>query len=156
MLISAVALVAAGYFGAPYLFSKQSLATRHDPPRIIAGDGVGYGLLLNGLTAQQVQGISIDEATNKLVQHMQQNNGLQQMSKAAPITVGGLEGRSVVMRSPSPFPDAKGQPQQERDLLITVPQRDGALIFMIFVAPEADFGHLQPAYDAMLKSMQFR
>lgn len=72
------------------------------------------------------------------------------------ITVGGLEGRSIVLRSPSPFPDAKGQAQQERDWLITVPQRDGALIFMIFVAPEVAFTHLQPAYEAMLKSVQFR
>jgi formylglycine-generating enzyme required for sulfatase activity len=35
-----VALVAAGYFAASYLFSKPSLAARHDPPRVIAGDGV--------------------------------------------------------------------------------------------------------------------
>jgi hypothetical protein len=50
-----------------------------------------------------------------------------------------LEGRSVVLLSPSPFPDAKGQPQEERDWLITVRQRDGGLILMIFVAPEEDF-----------------
>ena len=122
----------------------------------MTAEGVGYGLLLNGLTAQQVQGAGIDEATNRLAQHMQQNNGLKPVTKAAPITVGGLEGRAVVMQSPSPFPDAKGQPQQERDWLITVPQRDGALIFMIFIAPEADFAQLEPAYQGMLKSMQFR
>jgi beta-barrel assembly-enhancing protease len=126
------------------------------PTAGVTADGVGYGVLLNGLTAQQVQGVNIDDATSRLVQLMQQNNGLQQVTKAAPITVGGLEGRAVVMKSASPFPDAKGQPQQERDWLITVPQRDGALIFMIFVAPEADSAQLQPAYEAMLKSMQFR
>ena len=126
------------------------------PTAGVTGDGVGYGVLLNGLTAQQVQRMGIDEATNRLVQQMQQNNRLQQVSKASPITVGGLEGRSVFLQSSSPFPDAKGQPQPERDWLIAVPQRDGALIFMIFVAPEADFPHLQPAYEAMLKNMQFR
>lgn len=126
------------------------------PTAGVTGDGVGYGVLLNGLTAQQVQRMSIDDATSRLVQTMQKNNGLQPVTKATPITVGGLEGRSVVMQSPSPFPDANGQPQQERDWLITVPQRDGALIFMIFVAPETDFAHLQPTYEAMLKSMQFR
>ena len=126
------------------------------PTAGVTGDGVGYGVLLNGIPAQQVKQMSIEDATSKLVQIMQKNNGLQPVSKAAPITVGGIEGRSVMLQSPSPFPDAKGQPQQERDLLITVPQRDGALIFMIFVAPEADFAQLQPAYEAMLKSMQFR
>ena len=79
---------------------------------------------------------------------------LQPVTKAAASTVGGLVGRSVFLQSPSPFPDVKGQPQQERDWLITVPQRDGALIFMIFVAPEADFAHLQPAYESMLRSMR--
>jgi len=62
----------------------------------------------------------------------------QGVSKAEPITVGGLEGRSIMLQSPSPFPDSKGQPQQERDWLITVPQRDGAVIYMIFVAPEGE------------------
>ena len=126
------------------------------PKEGITSNGVGYGVLLNGLPAQQVQGMNIDDATGRLIQVMQKNNGLQPVSKAAPITVGGLEGRSIALKSPSPFPDANGQPQPERDWLITVPQRDGALIFMIFVAPEADFQHLQPAYEAMLKSMQFR
>jgi Zn-dependent protease with chaperone function len=126
------------------------------PKAGIAGDGVGYCVLLNGIPAQQVQGMNIDDATGRLIQVMQKNNGLRQMSKAAPITVGGLEGRSAVLQSPSPFPDAKGQLQPERDWLIAVPQPDGALIFMIFIAPEADFAHLQPAYEAMLKSMQFK
>jgi beta-barrel assembly-enhancing protease len=126
------------------------------PKAGITNNGVGYGVLLNGLPAKQVQGMNIEDATGRLIQVMQKNNGLQQVGKAQPITVGGVEGRSVVLQSPSPFPDANGQPQQERDLLITVPQRDGALIFMIFVAPEADFAHLQPAYEAMLKSTQFR
>jgi len=70
--------------------------------------------------------------------------------------VGGIEGRFTLLRSPSPIPNANGQPQPERDLLVTVPLQDGSLIFMIFVAPEADFARLQPTYEAMLKSVQFR
>ena len=106
---------------------------------------------------QHSQGlVLLDEATGKLVQVMQQNNGLQPLSKPQAISVGGIEGRSIMLQSPSPFPNENGQPQQERDWLITVPQRDGALIFMIFVAPEVDFAHLQTTYQAMLKSMQFR
>jgi hypothetical protein len=33
---------------------------------------------------------------------------------------------------------------------------DGSMIFMIFIAPEADYPQLQPTYEAMLKSVQFR
>jgi len=53
-------------------------------------------------------------------------------------------------------PDAKGQVQPERDWLVTVPQSDGSMIVMIFVAPQADFEQLKPTYEAMLKSIQFR
>jgi hypothetical protein len=81
---------------------------------------------------------------------------MEQLGKPEPITVGGIEGRSTFLRSPSPFQDANGQAQPERDWLVTVPLSDGSMIFMIFVAPEADFGSLQPTYEAMLKSVQFR
>jgi hypothetical protein len=40
--------------------------------------------------------------------------------------------------------------------LITVPRPDGSLIFMIFVAPEADFEKLKPTFDAMVRSAQFK
>jgi hypothetical protein len=126
------------------------------PKAGVTRDGVGYGVLLNGLPAQQVQRAGIDEATGKLIQVMQQNSGLQPLNKAQAITVGGIQGRSVMLQSPSPFPDANGRAQQERDWLITVPQRDGALIFMLFVAPAADFAYLQPTFEKMLRSAQFR
>jgi Zn-dependent protease with chaperone function len=126
------------------------------PQAGVTEQGVGYGVLLNGLAASQVQRNSIDDATNRIVQSMQQSSHLQVMNSSQRITVGGIEGRSVVLRSSSPFADSGGKPEQERDWLVTVPQRDGSLIFMIFIAPEPDFGRFQPAYEAMLKSMQFR
>ena len=121
----------------------------------VTHQGVGYGLLLNGVAPQQGQQMSIDDLTAQLIQQMAQSNQLQQTSKTQPITVGGRHGRSTFLQLPSPFPDAHGQPQMERDWLVTVPQQGGAVIFMIFVAPEADFAHFQPTYEAMLKSMQF-
>jgi hypothetical protein len=70
--------------------------------------------------------------------------------------VAGIQGRSTFLRSASPFPDANGQARPERDWLVTVPLQDGSLIFMIFIAPESDFSRLQPTFDAMLKSAQFK
>jgi hypothetical protein len=100
--------------------------------------------------------MGIDEMTNMLIQHMQKGHALEQQGKSQPITVGGLEGRSTLLLSASPFPDANGQPQKERDWLVTVTRNDGSLVFMIFVAPDADFPRLQPTYEAMLKSLQFK
>jgi hypothetical protein len=126
------------------------------PKAGVTANGVGYGVLLNGAAGPKGQRVSIDDMTVALIKQIQQNNELEQLDKPQPVTVGGIEGRSTFLRSPSPFPDAKGQAQPERDWLVTVPQKDGSLIFMIFVAPEADFARVQPTYEAMLKSVQFR
>jgi hypothetical protein len=121
----------------------------------VTNRGVGYGVLLNGAPAPQ-QPMSIDAMTAALIKKIQESNELQQLGESQPITVGGIEGRATYLRSPSPFPDAKGQTQPEKDWLVTVPMKDGSLIFMIFVAPEAEFERLQPTYEAMVKSVQFR
>ena len=122
----------------------------------ITSTGVGYGVLLNGAAAPKGQRASIDDMTVALIKQIQQNNQLEQLGNPQPITVGGIEGRATFLRSPSPFPDANGQPQPERDWLVTVPQRDGSMIFMIFVAPEHDFDRLHATFEAMVKSIQFR
>ena len=122
----------------------------------ITNSGVGYGVLLNGVAGPKGQQLSIDDMTVQLIQHIQQSNELEQLGNPQSITVSGIEGRATFLRSPSPFPDANGQTQPERDWLVTVPQKDDSLIFMIFVAPQADFARLQPTYEAMVKSVQFR
>ena len=126
------------------------------PKAGITNSGVGYGVLLNGAAGPKGQRMSIDDMTNQLIQQIQQNNEVEQMGKSEPITVGGIEGRSTHLQSPSPFPDANGQPQKERDWLVTVPRNEGSVIFMIFVAPQSDFARLQPTYEAMVKSAQFK
>ena len=126
------------------------------PQAGVTSGGVGYGVLLNGIPAGQGQSPSVDDLTAALIKQIQQNNKLEQMGKPQPITIGGIEGRYTVLRSDSPFQNAKGEPQTERDVLVTVRRQDGSLIYMIFIAPEADFARLQPAYEAMLKSVQFR
>ena len=126
------------------------------PQAGITNSGVGYGVLLNGAPAPRGQRVTLDEMTVQLIKQMQQNNQLEQLGKPQPITVGGINGRATLLRSPSPFPDANGQSQQERDWLVTVQLQDGSFIYMIFVAPESDFSRLQPTYEAMLKSAQFK
>src|SRR5262249_36702942 len=126
------------------------------PQAGITNSGVGYGVLLNGAPASRGGNMNIDEMTSQLIQQIQQSNELQQLGKSQPITVGGIEGRSTFLRSASPFPDANGAAQSERDWLITVPLNDGSLIYMIFVAPESDFNRLKPTYETMLRSVQFK
>ena len=100
--------------------------------------------------------MNADQLTAALIKYMQQNNELEQLANPEPVTIGGKEARSTYLRSRSPFPDANGKAQPERDWLITVPQQDGSLVFMIFVAPQAEFDRLKPTFEAMLKSVKFR
>jgi hypothetical protein len=126
------------------------------PAAGVTPNGVGYGLLLNGVAAPRGGPMNIDDVTSELVKQMNQNNGLQVLSKAEPITVNGIQGRSVLLESVSPFLNANGQQQKENDWLVTVPQRDGSVIFMVFVAPQTEFSRLEPTYRAMLRSMQVK
>ena len=121
----------------------------------IAADGVGYGVLLNGVEPPDGQRMTIDDITGQLVKDLEQNGALHQVGAAQPIAVAGVEGRSATLQCISPFPAANGQSQKERDWLVTIPQPDGSVIFMIFVAPQSQFDRFQPTYEAMLKSARF-
>jgi Zn-dependent protease with chaperone function len=121
----------------------------------VTSNGLSYGVLLNGVAPPNGGRMSIDDITNQLVQRLRENSGLEPLGQAQPITVGGIQGRSVMLQSSSPLPSANGQPQKERDWLVTVPQRDGSVIFMVFVAPQSHFDRFQPTYEAMLKTVRF-
>ena len=124
------------------------------PPAGLTQNGVGYGVLINGARTGN-QGMNIDDITKQLVQEMAQAQGLKPVSNSQAIAVSGVEGRSVMMQSVSPFPSANGQQQVERDWLVAVPQASDAVIFFVFVAPESEFSRFQPTYEAMLKSVKF-
>jgi hypothetical protein len=124
------------------------------PQAAITANGVGYGVVLNGVAPPKGQHMSIDDVTRELIKDMEQNETLQPAGDAQPITVAGIEGRSVALHSVSPIPAANGQPRRERDWLVTVPQRDGSVIFMVFIAPSTEFDRFEPTYQAMLKSVR--
>jgi Zn-dependent protease with chaperone function len=125
------------------------------PPAGVAGSAVGYGVVINGVSPSSGQSMTIDQITAKLMQDMEGSGGVHSVGKPQTVTINGVQGRSVAMQSQSPFLNPSGQPQIERDWMVTVPQRDGSVIFMVFVAPEAEFSLFQPTYEAMLKSVQF-
>jgi len=120
----------------------------------VVKDGVGYGVMINGV-ARRDQKVSIDQVTDEIVNALQGSSGdLKAMGKARSVQVGGVSGRTVEMQSTSPFPDANGQPQRERDELVTIPRPDGSVIFMVFVAPESDYARLDPTFQKMIESVQ--
>ena len=123
------------------------------PKAGMTANGTGYGVLINGASTKG-QRVSVDDVTKQLVQQLQSSNGVKPVGKAQPIGVAGVQGRSVMMESISPFPSANGQ-QTERDWLVVVPQSNDAVLFFVFVAPQSEFNRFQPTYEAMLKSVKF-
>ena len=134
---------------------QQGQSVTIAPKAGVAGNDIGYGVMLNGVASSNGQPTNIDDMTRRLMQDMEQNNALQAAGDPQPITVAGIQGRSVAMHSVSPF-SINGKPDKERDWLVTIPQSDGSVIFVVFVAPQSHYDRFQPTFEAMLKSLSFR
>jgi len=121
----------------------------------VTGKAIGYGVAIDSVPPRE-QGLSIDQITADLVRSFENGgHNMHALGSAQPITVAGMQGRSVMMESVSPFPDAQGQSQKERDWLVTVPRSDGSAVFLVFVAPQSQFDRFRPAFESMLRSVRF-
>jgi predicted Zn-dependent protease len=122
------------------------------PPAGVAQGAIAYGVVISG--GQDPNATTLDQATQDLVASLQQSNpGLQANGSMRRISVNGVSGRSVDLTGTSPI-QRGSQAVRERDWLVTVPRSGGGLIYLIFIAPESDFGQLQPTYQQMLDSLQ--
>jgi Zn-dependent protease with chaperone function len=133
---------------------KQGDSVTIAPRAGVVTNGIGYGVVINE-ASRSSRNATIDQITAEIVRRFQSGGNLQQMGSVTEITVAGVRGRSVNLQSISPFPDAKGQSQKERDLLVTIPRPDGSVVYIVFVAPDSEFDRLGPTYNRMLKSVQF-
>ena len=113
-------------------------------------------MVISGYAPKPGQHLNLDQVTAALVRRFEGGGGgSQALGGAQPLQVAGVEGRSVALQSASPVPDADGQPQKERDWLVTVPTPDGAGIGFVFVAPQAQFDRFRPTFESMLSSLHF-
>lgn len=126
------------------------------PPAGVSQGSVAYGVVINA--AQDQNAGSLDQATQNLIQNLQQSNsGLQLSGSISRVTVNGVQGRSANLIGPSPVLQ-NGQPVPERDWLVTVPtpQGNGAFVFLVFVAPQSAFNQFNSTYKKMLKSLRLQ
>jgi hypothetical protein len=124
-------------------------------PQAGVGEGaIAYGVVIGG--AQDPNAGSLDQATADLVQTLQQSNpGLRVSAKAENIEVNGLRGQSVNLTGVSPM-QQNGEALRERNWLVTVARPSGGLLYLVFIAPDRDFGQLRSTYEQMLNSLQLR
>ena len=124
------------------------------PPAGVSAGAIAYGVLIS--SAQDPNANSLDQATQDLIQNLQQSNqDLQVAGRPRVIRVNGLEGRSADLIGSSPV-EQNGQPEREHDWLVTLPSGQGGLLYLIFIAPENDFARLRPTFEKMLDSLRLR
>ena len=124
------------------------------PPSGAAETGISYGVLVGNKANADAS--SLDDATQQLAQSLlQQNPGMTISGQMKPVSIKGMQGRSLELTGNSPL-QQNGRPLPERDRLVTLPRPGGGLLYLVFIAPERDFNQLQPTYQKMLDSLQIQ
>ena len=124
------------------------------PPAGVSAGAIAYGVIVS--QAQAANASSLEEATQQLIQGLQQSNpDLQQQGSFRSIRVNGVPARSADLMGNSPVA-RDGQPEREHDWLVTLPVQENSLLYVIFIAPERDFDRLRPTFDKMLSSLQLQ
>jgi Peptidase family M48 len=133
------------------LQGQQPGSVTFAPQTGVAQNGIAYGVVVSPFQPQNAN--DFDGATQQLISSLQQQNpGMRPAGDIQKIRVNGVLGRSVDLLGQSPLAGRDGQPQRERDWLVTLPDDNGAGISLIFVAPENDFSRLRPTFEQMLRS----
>jgi len=136
------------------VFGDQQSSVTIAPEAGVGERAIAYGVVVGG--AQDRTAGELDQATADLVQTLQRSNpGLRVSGNLQRIRVNGQPGRSVSLVGASPL-QQDGQSLRERDWLVTVVRPQGGLLYLVFIAPERDFGQLQPTYGRMLDSLKLQ
>jgi hypothetical protein len=61
----------------------------------------------------------------------------------------------VELRGTSPV-QANGKALSERDWLVALPQSDGSLLYLVFIAPDRDFSKMRPAFEQLLRTVRLQ
>jgi peptidase M48-like protein len=135
------------------LQGQQSGSVTFAPPDGLVQNAIAYGVVVSPFQPQNAG--DFDDATRQLISSLQQQNpGMRAAGEVQKIRVNGVLGRSVDLLGQSPLTGPDGQPQRERDWLVTLPYNGGGAVSLIFVAPENDFARLRPTFEQMLKTFR--
>lgn len=124
------------------------------PSAGVGQNAIAYGVVVSSVQDQNAN--SLDQATQDLIQNLQQSNpGLRQNGSIGAAQVGGTPGRAVDLSGTSPI-QQNGLALPERDRLVVAPGSNGNYLYLIFIAPEKDFGLLEPTFEKMQQSLRLQ
>jgi beta-barrel assembly-enhancing protease len=121
-----------------------------------ANSTIAYGLMISGFQPKGRGATELDAALRELMADIEQANpDLQIANSPLAFTLHNHEARKLDWFGKSAVHE-NGQPMRERVRLIALLGRSNVVLYVVFVAPDADFEGLWPAYDRILDSLQVR
>jgi Zn-dependent protease with chaperone function len=117
------------------------------PGGVGAENEIGYGMLSGRFQPPQLGETAAE--TDQLVAQLRQQNPQLKPGAASDVVVNGVRGRSLDATNTG----AAGG-GIERDWVVALPESTGALRYVVFVAPDADFNALRPTYERMLGTLK--
>jgi beta-barrel assembly-enhancing protease len=137
------------------VFGDANSAVTIAPPAAVAQSAIAYGMIISGFRPESGRD-SLDLATHDLLNSLAQANpGLRIIGHDEDIQLNGVPAKSVYLLGNSPLQGQNG-PLRERDWLVTVQWRDNTVLFLVFSAPDRDFGQLAPTYEQMPRSFRLK
>jgi peptidase M48-like protein len=116
---------------------------------------VCYGTIISGFTPNRGSR-QLDEAMRQLVSSIQDTNpGLRATGNPVNISVGGRAAKSMEMLGKSVI-RVNGEPIAERIRLVALQGKGSLVLYMAFVAPDADFDSMRPTFDRIMRSFAAR
>lgn len=138
------------------VFGDQSSSVTIAPRSGVSENAVAYGVMINNYQPENASA-NLDQATHELLNSLRQSNpDLRAIGHDENIRVSGVAGKSIDLVGTSPIRDQSGRATQERDWLVTFQRRDGSLLYLVFIAPDKEFGSLRPTFEQMLRSLKLR
>jgi hypothetical protein len=116
---------------------------------------IAYGVMISGFEPK-TRSNELDDALRELTTDIQMTNpGMTLANSPQAVTLNGRSARKLDWIGSSPVPE-NGKPMRERVRLVAFQGKSRVILYLIFVAPDADFQALWPTFERMLNSMRVR
>jgi beta-barrel assembly-enhancing protease len=126
------------------------------PERGSANGTIAYGVMISGFQPKGSGTKELDAALRELMADIEQANpDLQIANSPQALMLHNRQARKLDWFGKSAVQE-NGQPMRERVRLVALMGRSNVVLYFAFVAPDADFEALWPAFERMLDSLQVR
>ncbi|HTZ95680.1 MAG TPA: M48 family metalloprotease [Terriglobales bacterium] len=121
----------------------------------MAGDALTYGVMISGFHPKS-RTDELHAAVQELRSDIQMSNpSLREYNSAQTFTLQGKNAVKLDWLGTSAVRE-NGKAMGERVRLVASPGKSGVILYMVFVAPDADFEALSPTFDKIMNSFQVR